>query len=123
MNSRSQSKIRSTNKANVLAEQRYFKNKNLLKEGPEEIQKCFEEAELDISDFSYCVSSGTMGPDPDECIKQIKEKVTDTEKLTNLITCLSTKIDFKDIINTGIQTGIDILGKLPNMGDILGGQK
>lgn len=119
MNSRSQSKIRNTNKANILAEQRYLKSKNLIREN-NDLTQCFTDAGLDVSNFSYCISSGTMGPDRDKCIEQIKNTITDTEKLKELMTCASTKIDLGDIINTGINTGIDILNKLPN---IFGGEK
>ena len=41
-NSRSQTKIRKTQQVNLLAEQRYFRQKNLLFENIEEFQECFD---------------------------------------------------------------------------------
>ena len=70
-NSRSQTKIRKTQQVNLLAEQRYFRQKNLLFENIEEFQECFDSFGLTNENIPESCKSVTNRDEFIECKNEI----------------------------------------------------
>ena len=107
MNSRSQTKIRKTQQLNLIAEQRYFANKSLLKE---DVSKCFEDAGINLDDCPACKPLPGQNPDIMKCMQELQSKNIDPTKITSVITCMSKELG----INIGDIQLPDI--KIPKIG-------
>ena len=107
MNSRSQTKIRKTQQLNLIAEQRYFANKSLLKE---DVSKCFEDAGIDLDDCPACKPLPGQNPDIMKCMQELQSQNIDPTLVTSVITCMSKELG----INIGDIQLPDI--KIPKIG-------
>ena len=126
MNSRSQTKIRKIQQINLLAEERYFKAKRLLKENPDGgIETCLTTAEIEVPtecSSTYTPEDGGISGFGACVTKLIDLYATDSTKLEKVCKCLTenaptdldimTKTMMKNAcqgIGGLIKTGTDIL--------------
>lgn len=107
MNSRSQTKIRKTQQLNLIAEQRYFANKSLLKE---DVSKCFKDTGINLADCPNCNPLPGQDPDIMKCVEELKSQNIDPTLVTSVITCMSKELG----INIGDIQLPDI--KIPKIG-------
>ena len=95
LNSRSQTKIRKTQQVNLLAEQRYFRQKNLLFENIEEFQECFDSFGLTNENIPESCKSVTNRDEFIECKNEINLAIkgmgSNISELNELFTCLEGK--------------------------------
>ena len=94
-NSRSQTKIRKTQQVNLLAEQRYFRQKNLLFENIEEFQECFDSFGLTNENIPESCKSVTNRDEFIECKNEINLAIkgmgSNISEFNELFTCLEGK--------------------------------
>jgi hypothetical protein len=93
-NSRSQTKIRKTQQVNLIAEQRYLKQKGLLTENIDVFMECFDTFGLTIDQIPQSCMSVTNKEEFLNCRKEINlaiMRMNKSNELTPLLTCLETK--------------------------------
>lgn len=93
-NSRSQTKIRKIQSVNLIAEQRYLKNKGLLKENIDDFMQCFDQFGLTPDQIPQSCMAITTKDDFISCKNEINlamMKMNRSGELQPLLSCLETK--------------------------------
>ena len=113
-NSRSQTKIRKTQSLNLIAEQRYLKNKGLLRESSDDFMECFEQLELTMGQLPAQCMSITTKEDFIACKNEINQFVMQSKqnlvpRLEKLFTCMEGKAQNMGILlDTNNTTELDL---------------
>ena len=113
-NSRSQTKIRKTQSLNLIAEQRYLKNKGLLRESSDDFMECFEQLELTMDQLPAQCMSITTKEDFIACKNEINQFVMQSKqnlvpRLQKFFTCMEGKAQNMGILlDTNNTTELDL---------------
>lgn len=113
-NSRSQTKIRKTQSLNLIAEQRYLKNKGLLRESSDDFMECFEQLELTMDQLPAQCMSITTKEDFIACKNEINQFVIQSKqnlvpRLEKFFTCMEGKAQNMGILlDTNNTTVLDL---------------
>ena len=113
-NSRSQKKIRKTQSLNLIAEQRYLKNKGLLRESSDDFMECFEQLELTMDQLPAQCMSITTKEDFIACKNEINQFVMQSKqnlvpRLEKFFTCMEGKAQNMGILlDTNNTTVLDL---------------
>ena len=113
-NSRSQTKIRKTQSLNLIAEQRYLKNKGLLRESSDDFMECFEQLELTMDQLPAQCMSITTKEDFIACKNEINQFVMQSKqnlvpRLEKFFTCMEGKAQNMGILlDTNNTTELDL---------------
>ena len=113
-NSRSQTKIRKTQSLNLIAEQRYLKNKGLLRESSDDFMECFDQLELTMEQLPARCVSITTKEDFVSCKDEINQFVIQSKqnlvpKLQKFFTCMEGKAQNMGILfDTNNTTELDL---------------
>ena len=100
-NSRSQTKIRKTQTLNLVAEQRYLKNKGLLRESSDDFMECFDQLGLTMDQLPARCMSITTKEDFVACKNEINQFVMQSKQnlvpmLQKFFTCMEGKAQNMD---------------------------
>ena len=113
-NSRSQTKIRKTQTLNLVAEQRYLKNKGLLRESSDDFMECFDQLGLTMDQLPARCMSITTKEDFVACKNEIKQFVMQSKQnlvpmLQKFFTCMEGKAQNMGILfDTNNTTELDL---------------
>lgn len=113
-NSRSQTKIRKTQSLNLIAEQRYLKNKGLLRESSDDFMECFDQLELTRDQLPAQCMSITTKEDFIACKNEINQFVMQSKqnlvpRLEKFFTCMEGKAQNMGILlDTNNTTELDL---------------
>ena len=113
-NSRSQTKIRKTQSLNLIAEQRYLKNKGLLRESSDDFMECFDQLELTMDQLPAQCMSITTKEDFIACKNEINQFVMQSKqnlvpRLEKFFTCMEGKAQNMGILlDTNNTTELDL---------------
>ena len=113
-NSRSQTKIRKTQSLNLIAEQRYLKNKGLLRESSDDFMECFDQLELTMDQLPAQCMSITTKEDFIACKNEINQFVMQSKQnlvpmLQKFFTCMEGKAQNMGILlDTNNTTELDL---------------
>lgn len=113
-NSRSQTKIRKTQTLNLIAEQRYLKNKGLLRESSDDFMECFDQLELTMDQLPAQCMSITTKEDFVACKNEINQFVMQSKqnlvpRLQKFFTCMEGKAQNMGILfDTNNTTELDL---------------
>ena len=113
-NSRSQTKIRKNQSLNLIAEQRYLKNKGLLRESSDDFMECFDQLELTMDQLPAQCMSITTKEDFIACKNEINQFVMQSKqnlvpRLEKFFTCMEGKAQNMGILlDTNNTTELDL---------------
>ena len=113
-NSRSQTKIRKTQTLNLVAEQRYLKNKGLLRESSDDFMECFDQLGLTMDQLPARCMSITTKEDFVACKNEINQFVMQSKQnlvpmLQKFFTCMEGKAQNMGILfDTNNTTELDL---------------
>ena len=113
-NSRSQTKIRKTQTLNLVAEQRYLKNKGLLRESSDDFMECFDQLGLTMDQLPARCMSITTKEDFVACKNEINQFVMKSKQnlvpmLQKFFTCMEGKAQNMGILfDTNNTTELDL---------------
>ena len=113
-NSRSQTKIRKTQTLNLVAEQRYLKNKGLLRESSDDFMECFDQLGLTMDQLPARCMSITTKEDFVACKNEINQFVIQSKqnlvpRLEKFFTCMEGKAQNMGILfDTNNTTELDL---------------
>ena len=113
-NSRSQTKIRKTQSLNLIAEQRYLKNKGLLRESSDDFMECFDQLGLTRDQLPAQCMSITTKEDFIACKNEINQFVMQSKQnlvpmLQKFFTCMEGKAQNMGILlDTNNTTELDL---------------
>ena len=113
-NSRSQTKIRKTQSLNLIAEQRYLKNKGLLRESSDDFMECFDQLGLTRDQLPAQCMSITTKEDFIACKNEINQFVMQSKqnlvpRLEKFFTCMEGKAQNMGILlDTNNTTELDL---------------
>lgn len=117
-NSRSQTKIRKTQSLNLIAEQRYLKNKGLLRESSDDFMECFDQLGLTMDQLPARCMSITTKEDFVACKNEINQFVMQSKQnlvpmLQKFFTCMEGKAQNMGILfDTNNTTELDLEDEL-----------
>jgi|688.fasta_scaffold200962_2 hypothetical protein len=117
-NSRSQTKIRKTQTLNLVAEQRYLKNKGLLRESSDDFMECFDQLGLTMDQLPARCMSITTKEDFVACKNEINQFVMQSKQnlvpmLQKFFTCMEGKAQNMGILfDTNNTTELDLEDEL-----------